>query len=118
MQLLTGYVVFDWIATWARPFWDVFFHLISDLGSHVFYYLILAPLFWVVDRRRAAILFFLVLASGYVNTVAKLWFHTPRPDPHLARVLDLQLFQSGSNAFPSGHAQNAVVVWAYLAAWV
>jgi len=79
---------------------------------------VIAPLFWAVDRRHAAILFLLVLASGYVNTSAKLLVHTPRPDPTLARVLDFRPYQSGSPAFPSGHTQNAVVVWTYLAIWI
>ena len=118
MEILTGYVVFNWIATWANPYGDVFFRAVTDLGYHTFYYLVIAPLFWVVDRRRAGILFLLILASGLLNTEAKLLFHTPRPDPHLARVLDLRPYRSGSNAFPSGHAQNAVVFWMYLSWWV
>jgi membrane-associated phospholipid phosphatase len=118
MEILTGYVLFHWIATWANPFCDIVFRAATDLGYHTFYYLVLAPLFWVVDRRRASILFLLIIASGFLNTVAKLWVHTPRPDPHLARVLDLRPYRTGSNAFPSGHAQNAVVFWTYLAWWV
>lgn len=118
MEILTGYVVFNWIATWANPYCDVFFRAVTDLGYHTFYYLVIAPLFWIVDRRHASVLFLLVLASGFLNTEAKLLVHTPRPDPHLARVLDFRPYQSGSNAFPSGHAQNAVVFWIYLSSWV
>lgn len=118
MEFLTGYAVFDWITTWANPVCDVVFRAATDLGYHPFYYLTIAPLFWVVDRRRACVLFLLVLASGYVNTFAKLWVHAPRPDPDFARVLDFRPYRSGSNAFPSGHAQNAVVFWGYLAWWI
>ena len=118
MEVLTGYAVFHWVATWANPYCDVFFRAITDLGYHTFYYLVIAPLFWVVDRRRASVLFLLILASGLLNTAAKLLVHTPRPDPLLARVLDLRPYHSGSNAFPSGHAQNAVVFWIYAAWWV
>lgn len=118
MDLLTGYAVFHWIATWANPPCDLLFRAATDLGYHTFYYLAIAPLFWAVDRRRASVLFLLILASGLLNTFAKLWVHTPRPDPGLARVLDFRPYQSGSNAFPSGHAQNAVVFWGYLAWWV
>ena len=118
MEYLAGYAVFQWIATWANPYCDVFFRAITDLGYHTFYYLVIAPLFWVVDRRRASVLILLILASGLLNTGAKLLVHTPRPDPHLARVLDFRPYDSGSNAFPSGHAQNAVVFWIYVAWWV
>ena len=118
MEWLTGYAVFHWIATWANPFGDVFFRVVTDLGYPTFYYVAVAPLFWVVDRRRAAALFLLVLAGAYVNTYAKLLVNTPRPDPTLARVLDMRPYQSHSNSFPSGHAQGAVVFWSYLAWWV
>jgi membrane-associated phospholipid phosphatase len=118
MEYLAGYAVFQWIATWANPYCDVLFRAITDLGYHTFYYLVIAPLFWMVDRRRASVLFLLILASGLLNTGAKLLVHTPRPDPHLARVLDFRPYDSGSNAFPSGHAQNAVVFWIYVAWWV
>lgn len=118
MDVLTGYAVFHWVATWANPACDVLFRAATDLGYHTFYYLSIAPLFWIVDRRRASVLFLLILASGLLNTVAKIWIHTPRPDPTLARVLDFRPYQSGSASFPSGHAQNAVVFWGYLAWWV
>src|SRR6266852_709058 len=118
MEVLTGYAVFHWIATWANPFCDVVFQIATNLGDHTFYYLAIVPLFWVVDRRRACILLLLLLASGYVNTLAKLFVHTARPDPQLTRVLDFRPYQSGSTAFPSGHAQGAVVFWGYVAGWV
>jgi membrane-associated phospholipid phosphatase len=118
MEWLTGYAVFHWIATWANPFCDVFFRVVTDLGYPTFYYLTVAPLFWVVDRRKAMGLFLLILLGGYVNTYAKLWVNTPRPDPALARVLDFRPYQSHSNSFPSGHAQGAVVFWGYLAWWI
>ncbi|HUI24535.1 MAG TPA: phosphatase PAP2 family protein [Candidatus Kryptonia bacterium] len=118
MDWLTGYAVFHWIATWSNPLCDAFFHAVTDLGYPTFYFVTIAPLFWVVDRRRAAALFLLVLAGAYVNTYAKLWVNTPRPDPALARVLDMRPYQSHSNSFPSGHAQGAVVFWGYLAWWI
>jgi len=118
MDFLTGYSAFHWVATWANPGFDVFFRIITDLGSHALYYLVCAPLFWVVDRRQASLLFLLVLISAYLNTVVKLGFATPRPDPALARVMDLRPFEAKNPSFPSGHTQGAVVFWAFLAVWV
>ena len=116
-ELLTGYTVFHWVATWSHPFFDVFFRIVTDLGYPLFYFLVIAPLFWVVDRRRALVLFLLMAVSGLLNSEAKLWFDTPRPDPELIRVLDLRPIRGGSRSFPSGHAQIAVVFWLYLAFW-
>jgi len=117
MDLLTGYAAFDWVATWANPTLDVIFRIITDLGSHALYFVVCAPLFWVVDRRRASTLFLMVLVSALLNTFAKLGFDTPRPDPELARVVDLRPFQTGNPSFPSGHTQGALVFWACVAMW-
>jgi membrane-associated phospholipid phosphatase len=118
MESLTGYAVFHWIATWANPWCDVVFSITTNLGDHTFYCLAVAPLFWVVDRRRAGALLLLILVSGLVNTAAKLWVDSPRPDPAFVRVLDFRPYQAGSHSFPSGHAQTAVVFWGYLAWWL
>lgn len=117
-DFLLGHAVFDWIRTWANPFCDVLFRVLTDLGSTPLYFVSLAPLFWVMDRRRAVVLFALLALSSYTNTCLKLWFDMPRPDLALARVLDLRPGQEGSNGFPSGHAQNALVFWGYLAWWI
>lgn len=118
IRWLLGYEVFDWIATWANPTCDVLFRVVTDIGNTPLYFLILAPLFWVADRRRALVLFVLLALSSYLNTFLKLWFDMPRPDPALARVLDPRPALDGSNGFPSGHAQNALVFWGYLAWWL
>lgn len=117
-EVLTGYPAFDWIATWSHPVLDAYFRGVTDLGSPVVYYLVVAPLFWVVDRRRGLVLFLLLTLAALLNAEAKLFFDTPRPDPALARVLDLRPLESGSRSFPSGHAQIALVFWGYLAYWV
>src|SRR5262245_4814152 len=44
-----GYDMFHWVETWSHPALDFFFRVITDLGSSILYFLIIAPLFWVVD---------------------------------------------------------------------
>ncbi len=118
MDLLAGYGAFHWVATWANPGLDAFFRIVTDLGSHTLYYFVCAPLFWVVDRRQASVLFLLIMVSAYVNTAVKLGFNTPRPNPALARVIDLRPLQEHSASFPSGHTQGAVVFWGFVALWI
>ena len=43
----------------------------------------------------------------------KVFFHTPRPTTE--QILFLAVPSDGSHAFPSGHTQNAAVLWSYLA---
>jgi hypothetical protein len=60
----------------------------------------------------------LALVSLYVNGVAKLLFHTPRPfqweDAGIVASPEAQATAAGQ-AFPSGHAQGTTVLWTYLA---
>ena len=60
---------------------------------------------------RVAILF---LLCGYVNALAKVWAAQPRPFEYDPRVV--ALFPASGGGFPSGHTQNVVVFWGYLAA--
>ncbi len=88
-------------------------HAMSYLGSAGFYIPLLAVLYWCVDPRLAARATVILSFGSVLNTVLKLVFHSPRPywtDPgvtaHESRV---------SFGMPSGHAQNAIVAWGYLA---
>ena len=74
------------------------------------------PLFyWCLDRRTGSRLFFLLLLSAYVNAVAKVLANQPRPFTYDPRVQ--ALVKAGGGGMPSGHTQNAVVIWGFLAAW-
>ncbi|MBI3786095.1 MAG: phosphatase PAP2 family protein [Deltaproteobacteria bacterium] len=117
-DLLLGHTIYGWIASWANPACDTLFRTATTVGSTPLYFVCLAPLFWVADRRRAVVLFFLLALSSYLNTFLKLWFHMPRPDPNILRALGLHPGYEASFGFPSGHTQNAVVFWGYLAWWI
>jgi hypothetical protein len=53
-----------------------------------------------------------LLFSGYLNTALKDLVHTARPT---AEQVWLATPPDGSYAFPSGHTQNATVLWSHLA---
>lgn len=89
-------------------------HFFTFLGNETFYLLIAPALYWCYNRRLGLRLgIFLMLNSG-LNAMLKLTFQTPRPawyDPRVKALADETSF-----GLPSGHAQNAVVVWGTLAA--
>ncbi len=88
-------------------------HLMSAIGSAAFYLPLIAVLYWCVDPRLAARLTVILSLSSVVNTVLKLVFHDPRPywtDPSVKGHEPIESF-----GMPSGHAQNAVAVWGFLA---
>jgi membrane-associated phospholipid phosphatase len=84
----------------------------SFLGTEEFYMLILPLVFWCINRTIGIEMVTLLLASTGLNELAKGLLKLPRPfwiEPKLA------LSTETSFGLPSGHAQNAVVLWGYLA---
>ncbi len=84
----------------------------SALGTEWFYLLLMPLLFWGANRQLAVRLGALLLFSVVVNEIFKAGFAFPRPywmQPALG------LSAEKSFGFPSGHAQNAFLLWLFLA---
>jgi membrane-associated phospholipid phosphatase len=97
------------------PVLDAFFKAVTFLGEEMFFMILVPAIFWCVDFAAGARLAFVFLLSPYVNSVLKDAFAHPRPcelDPTVQRHF------SGAEGcgLPSGHAQNAVVLWGMMAA--
>lgn len=87
------------------------FAALSFLGAEEFYVLLLPLVYWCIDRRVGIALGYISLLSAWLNHAIKYLFDIPRPtDPRL--VID---YPEPTPSFPSGHAQNAIVNWGYLA---
>ena len=83
-------------------------------GNIEFYLLLLPILYWNVDRRLGVRLGTFLLLSIVINNLFKMILHSPRPywvDTHVQLWAAPELFFG----LPSGHAQNAVVMWGLLA---
>ncbi|MBV9467811.1 MAG: phosphatase PAP2 family protein, partial [Abitibacteriaceae bacterium] len=98
------------VGHWPRPLMLFF----SFLGTEYFYLLIMPALLWCVDARLGVRLGILFLLSASFNSILKLVFHAPRPF-WLERKAGGFEFES-SFGIPSGHAQNSMAVWGFLAA--
>jgi membrane-associated phospholipid phosphatase len=111
--------ILDWgirVVLWFQQFspgLDVPFKAFTFMGDQPFFMLLLPLVYWCLNRRVGARLTILFLFSAYLNTVAKVLTAQPRPYQYDPQVL--QLYKAGGGGFPSGHTQNAVVVWGYLA---
>jgi membrane-associated phospholipid phosphatase len=88
----------------------------TSLGDHTFYLFVLALLYWSVNARVGLRLGLLMMISGGINYLFKIWLAGPRPYWFDARVLALST--EATFGVPSGHAQQAVVLWGLLAFWV
>ncbi len=100
-----------WVQSFSTPWLEALFKFFTFLGYEQFYLLLLPFVYWCLDRRIGIGLGYLSLSSAWVNSVVKYTFRLPRPsDPRLRVPLP-----ESSPSFPSGHAQNAVTNWGYLA---
>jgi membrane-associated phospholipid phosphatase len=88
--------------------------LLSFIGSAAFYIPLLVILYWCVDTRLGARAAVALLLGSTVNIWLKMLFVDPRPfwtDPSITGHEPQTSF-----GMPSGHAQNAMVMWGFLAA--
>jgi membrane-associated phospholipid phosphatase len=95
------------------PTLDLPFTALTLMGGEVFLVLFVLLLYWCIDRRMGIRLGVLFLLSGYLNTLAKAIANQPRPFEYDTRVK--KLFVASGGGFPSGHTQNTVVIWGYVA---
>ncbi|MGD2158457.1 MAG: phosphatase PAP2 family protein [Anaerolineales bacterium] len=88
--------------------------IFTFLGDEEFYLLVMPALYWCLDTRLGFNIGLILMLSGSINNILKMAFHSPRP---FWISTEVQVFREEiSFGTPSGHAQNAVVVWGTLAA--
>ncbi len=97
-----------------EPLVRAIFQLITDLGSDIAFIMIMAILYMVYDKRFAKNLALNLLLTNYLNSFIKGVFQDPRPDTNIDPSEEYGYVET-SYGFPSGHTQNAVTVWGYIA---
>jgi membrane-associated phospholipid phosphatase len=90
--------------------------LLSFLGSEYFFMAVIPAIYWCWSTALGIRIGLLLMISSSLNSVFKLLFHQPRPYWYDLRVSGMA--EESSFGLPSGHAQNAVVVWGGIAAWI
>ena len=89
---------------------------ITFLGSELFFLFVLPVIYWCINATMGLHLGLLLMVSTSLYSTLKIAFHDPRPywlDPGVMAYAEETSF-----GLPSGHAQNAVIVWGMLALWV
>jgi membrane-associated phospholipid phosphatase len=94
----------------ASPFLDSFFQAVTMLGEEYFYIVVLALIFWCIDKRYGYKLCFAFLLSGVVNGMVKSIVRAPRPIG-VEGIRSLRVETATGASFPSGHTQNATAFW-------
>jgi len=110
-----GIPVIEWLQ--ALGDWLVLpMKFFTYLGNKEFYILVAPTILWCFDAMLGLRIGLLLLTSGSINNILKASFGLPRP---YWVSKDIQAFDwRPTFGLPSGHAQNALVIWAALANWV
>jgi len=106
-----------WLESLRNPVADVVFGAAAAMGSERFYMALLLTVYLCVSHRFGFKLLVMFLLSAWGNAQLKSFFATTRPfDMYPDQLQALHTDSAHGNAFPSGHAQSAAVVWGLLAA--
>jgi membrane-associated phospholipid phosphatase len=110
-----GIPIIEWFQSWGEG-WLLPMRIFTFLGDEEFIMLVLPALLWCYDVSIGFRLGLALLISNGINWVIKMAFGWPRPYWVSDKV---QAFKAETSfGIPSGHAQNAVVLWGRLAAGI
>lgn len=89
---------------------------LTSLGTSLLTYLLLAAIYWCVDKRSGQLMALNVSIACTLNQFAKNVFKIERPWVQDARIKPVQeaLSGAGGYSFPSGHTTRATAVWGAL----
>jgi len=88
----------------------VFFTTITMMAEHLFLVVLLAILYWTVDKRKSRRLAWFMLFNSASNGIMKSIVNMPRPfDKGVVKPIRMETATGSS--FPSGHTQTATSFW-------
>jgi membrane-associated phospholipid phosphatase len=95
----------------SNPPLDWFFTGVTTIGGEIFFILLVAVIYWTLDKRFAHMFALTFMSSALANTLVKGVFQRPRPytEPGV-RVPFESLNMTSGYSFPSGHSQGAGVI--------
>lgn len=100
------------VQKFGNPVLDIFFICVTSVGSDEFLMIVLASMYWCVDKSLGYLTGIVLLASAGLNNLIKDIVRAPRPSAPAVRVV----YTGGATgfSFPSGHTQNAMAFWGVL----
>ncbi|MDP2857055.1 MAG: phosphatase PAP2 family protein [Bacillota bacterium] len=104
--------IIRFIQSLGNPVLDIFFICVTSLGSDEFLMIVLASMYWSVDKALGYMTAMVLLASTGLNNLIKDIIRAPRPWAPAVRVV----YTGGATgfSFPSGHTQNTATFWGVL----
>jgi membrane-associated phospholipid phosphatase len=104
------------VQTCANPPLTMGMKIITESGATVGYLLVLSFIYWCISEKKCLSMGTALLISLWINLVLKFLLDQPRPfhenyDPTVGMMIERL------GGFPSGHAQNTLVMWIIIASW-
>ena len=104
------------VQSWASPPLTMLMKIITSLGSAGAYSALFLFFCWCIDEKKSLRLGIAMLISAWINLTLKFLLDQPRPffegyDPSVGMIAERL------GGFPSGHAQNSLVMWMIVASW-
>ena len=98
------------------PGLTIFMRTITHIGSTAVYIFFFPFMYLCVDEKKGMRLAMVLFISTWINLALKFFFNQPRPffevyDPSVGIIVEIM------GGFPSGHAQNSLVILTMLASW-
>lgn len=100
--------------------WDTFMLDVSRLGEGLLTFLLMAGIYWCMDKRCGQLMGWNVSLGCLANQWMKSVFHVDRPWIRDNRIqpVEASLESAGGYSFPSGHTSRATANWGVLGyAW-
>ncbi len=105
--------IIKFLQSFSNPDLDVFFNLVTMIGEQGFIIVLIAIIFWCINKKAGYKLGFALLSGTIINSSLKTLFHTKRPIG--TEGIRSQRIQTASGySFPSGHTQSTASLWTTL----
>lgn len=104
------------VQSYSNPPLTAVMRIITSLGSATAYIILLPFIYWCVDEKKGLRLGLAVLVSVWINISLKFLLDQPRPFFE-GYDLSVGMVAERLGGFPSGHAQNSLVLWTIIASW-
>ncbi|NLZ49287.1 MAG: phosphatase PAP2 family protein [Clostridiales bacterium] len=105
--------IIKFLQSFSTDFLDKAFQFITILGEGVLYVLVIAALYWCVNKSIGLRLAFIQIFSMFTNGVIKNIFKASRPIGQDG-IFSLRTETATGYSFPSGHSQGSTTFWAAL----
>ncbi|MHA1972952.1 MAG: phosphatase PAP2 family protein [Candidatus Hodarchaeales archaeon] len=115
-----GEQLLELIQSLSNPILDLYFGVVTTFGNTLPILIILILLYYTFNKEYISKLVYLLIISAHLNTIAKVFFHNPRPFQYdekyrvTTSFLKETTWGARGYSFPSGHSQTQGTLWGYV----